>query len=148
MNQRLAFLIFTILCVALLLSGCASGADIPADAALSVTGQVRRPIGWTIEALRDMEQVRALAPCADSGRDKEFKGPSLNALLDQAKPKSKASQVVFSGAEGYTATIDLDTIRQTTDAIVAVTPKGKCRLIVPGLPEEKQVLGLTRIEVR
>lgn len=148
MHQRLAFLVIAVLCVALLLSGCTSSADIPADSALSVIGQVRRPTGWTIEALRDIEPMRAMAPCADSGRDKEFKGPSLNALLDEAKPRRGASEVVFAGAEGYTAIVSLDVVRQTSDAIVAVTDKGKCRLILPGQPEDKQVLGLTKIEIR
>jgi len=147
MNRRLAHLAVALLCIAGLLSGCGKP-DMPADAALTISGSVSKTIGWTIDDLAAKEQVRALAPCADSGRDKEFKGPSLNALLDQAKPKTRASEVVFFGAEGYQAVVALDAIRETPDAIVAVTPKGKCRLILPGLPEDKQVLGLTKIEVR
>jgi len=146
-NQRIALVLLAVLALGLLLSGCGSP-TIPSDAALTISGQVRRPTGWTIDALRDLEQVRALAPCADSGRDKEFKGPSLNALLDQTQPKRSASEVVFTGAEGYQAVVPIDTLRETTEAIVAVTPKGKCRLILPGLPEDQQVLGLTKIEVR
>jgi len=148
MNQRPMLVALAVLSLALLLSGCAGTPKIPADAALTISGSVGQATGWTIDELSAKDQVHAMAPCADSGRDKEFKGPSLNALLDEAKPKKRAAEVVFTGAEGYQAVVSLDAIRETTDAIVAVTPKGKCRLILPGMPEDKQVLGLTKIELR
>ena len=128
--------------------GCARETPIPPDTALVIEGLVGKPQALNLDALRSMEQVQAMAPCTDSGRDKEFKGPALNALLDLAKLKSKATEIVFTGDEGYTAVLALDAVRETTDAIIAVTPKGKCRLILPGQLADKQVLGLTTITLR
>ena len=145
-------LVLSALLLAALLSGCASRAPqetpTPAPVALTITGLVDRPQTWTVDQIKEMDKASAMALCSDSGKERDYTGPLVNGLLDAARPKPEAAEVIFYGEYDVTGQATLAEVRTAADGIVAVTGSGKLRVILPGLPGTAQVTGLTRIELR
>jgi DMSO/TMAO reductase YedYZ molybdopterin-dependent catalytic subunit len=116
--------------------------------ALTISGLVDKPQSWTVSQIKEMEKAYARALCADSGQERDFSGPPINALLDLAQPQANASKVVFKGEYDLSGEITLAELRANTEGIVAVTGSGKLRVILPGLPGTVQINGLQAIEVQ
>ena len=84
-----------------------------------------------------------------------WKGVPMAALLDAARPKSGAVEVVLHAVDGYTDTFAIEKALEPT-TLVAYEMNGEplpdrhgypARIIVPGLFGEKNVKWVTRIEV-
>jgi len=148
--MRKTLVLVVVFSLSLALTACSQGttAADKADAALVITGQVRHECAWSIEELRAMESRQAEALCQESGRPKPFKGPAINALLDEADPTRQATVAVLRSGAGYSVEVALADLRACPEGIVGVTPKGQLRAILPGLPPEVQVQSLTEIELR
>lgn len=114
--------------------------------ALNITGNVEKQMKMRISDLRANPSVTITTPYKDN-QTLTATGVSLNKLLDEAKPKSDATQVKFTAADGYNKTIDLTDIRGSQDAIISFQDDGTLKAIIPGVSFGAWVGQLVDIEV-
>jgi len=132
----------------------------PADYRLVVTGTVANPLSLTYDELRCMpkREVRALLVCPGFFEDEAtWAGVPLDSILDMAGVSSDATAIVLRSADGYTARVGLDVIRDGNRHILAYEWEGEplpvlhgfpVRAVLPGQQGNKWVKWLVEIEVR
>ncbi len=130
---------------------------------LSIKGLVDRPIMLDYAALLDRPKVSEIVTlecvgnsvAGDAIGTAEWQGLSLKSLLDEAGLSTKAYDVVFRAADGYSDSIRVERA-MAGDVLVAHTMNGvplplghgfPARIIVPGIYGMKSVQWLTEIEV-
>jgi DMSO/TMAO reductase YedYZ molybdopterin-dependent catalytic subunit len=109
----------------------------PADYRLIVTGTVAQPLSLTYDELRCMpkRQVRALLVCPGFFQDEAmWAGVPLDYVLDMAGVLPEATTLVLRGADGYTARLELDVIRDGTRNILAYEWEGESLPTLHGFP--------------
>lgn len=131
-----------------------------ADYRLVVTGTVAHPLSLTYDELRCMpkREVRALLVCPGFFQDEAtWAGVPLDYILDMAGVLPEATAIVLRGADGYTARLELDVVRDGNRHILAYEWEGEPLPVLHGFPVRgvfpeqqgnKWVKWLLKIEVR
>ena len=130
--------------------GCAKEEVVPTAApeptALSISGEVDSPSGWSVSQLQDMPATSADFVNKDGETD-TYTGVAISMLLDEAKAKSGASTLSFVADDGYASDADLAEVLGVENGIVAIEEDGGLRVVLPGLSNKVQVKGLVEIQV-
>lgn len=130
---------------------------------LTVEGLVDNPLSFTYEEFKNLasdEQYNTLMCISnDVGGDlignAHWRGARLKPLLEQAKPQSGVTKVVFHAADGYADSITFDVAMRSAN-LLAYEMNGEqlndthgfpLRLLVPGIFGMKNVKWITRIEL-
>lgn len=131
-----------------------------ADYRLVVTGTVAHPLSLTYDELRCMpkREVRTLLVCPGFFQDEAtWAGVPLDYILDMAGVLPEATAIVLRGADGYTARLELDVVRDGNRHILAYEWEGEPLPVLHGFPVRgvfpeqqgnKWVKWLLKIEVR
>ncbi|MEM0158497.1 MAG: sulfite oxidase-like oxidoreductase [Thermoplasmataceae archaeon] len=131
----------------------------PEHWSLKVTGLVKKPLTFSFEDLKRMDQTRYVCDfncvTAWSIKDVKWEGPSLGKILKAAEPHSDADWVMFKCAEGYTTPVPLEYAIKD-DSIIALKMNGNYLTVSQGFPARpfipelygwKSAKWLTEIEV-
>jgi len=132
----------------------------PADYRLVITGAVTTPLSLTYDELRCMprREVRALLVCPGFFEDEAtWAGVPLDYVLEIAGVLPDATAIMLRSADGYTARLELDVIRDGNRHILAYEWEGEplpalhgfpLRAVLPEQQGSKWVKWLVEIEVR
>jgi hypothetical protein len=130
-----------------LLAGCSSEGGIPEDAALTITGEVDREVGWAEEEVRAMDTASAEST-NNSGETETYTGVPINDLLAKAGPKSRATTLVFVASDGSSAEVSLAEVQVCGDCILSFRNQGGFSTVLPGFPGKARVKGVVEIQVK
>jgi hypothetical protein len=154
MYKKVAALLVLMVIMTGLLAGCGGTAGdtqvtvgSSTDAALKVTGNVNREIGWSEAEVRAMTPTEARYTNKD-GETQTHTGVAMNSLLESAGVKSGATAVAFVADDGYTAEVTLAELQGCADCIVAFNDSGGFSTVLPGFPGKVQVKGVVEIQVQ
>ncbi len=115
---------------------------------LTISGLVTNQLNLTEDALRAMSPATISAEQPKLGIQ-TFTGIRLSTLLDVAQVQAAANTLVLTASDGYSAEIDLATVRSCTDCMVAFTSTpGSFLTVMPGQPGNVWVKNLIKIEVK
>ena len=115
---------------------------------LTIGGLVWRPLSLDEAALRALEVVKITAEHPKKGK-LDYEGLRLYSLLVLAEIKPEAAKLVLTAADGFTAEVDLATVKACTDCLVAFTDTpGMFNLVMPGQPSSLWVKSVVSIEVK
>ena len=118
------------------------------SAALVVTGLVGKELSLTESDLHAMTVATITADQPKVG-SQSFSGVRLSDLMTAAAVKPEAVSLVLTGSDGYSATIDLATLKACTDCMVAFTSTpGTFLSVMPGQAGKVWVKGLVKIEFK
>ena len=117
------------------------------DAALHITGMVKNEQAWTEDEIRSMETMDT-EYTNKSGEMETYTGVSLNALLELAEVKTKATTLVFVADDGYTAELPVVEAQACADCIVAFRNNGGFSTVMPEFPSNLRVKGVIEIQVK
>jgi DMSO/TMAO reductase YedYZ molybdopterin-dependent catalytic subunit len=106
--------------------------SLPEGKALMITGLVEAEQTWSMDELLAMEVIQLTVEHPKKGKQ-DVEGVRLNALLDLAKVNAEAKQVIFTAVDGFTATADLQAVRDCKDCLVAFNESGALKLVMPGM---------------
>jgi hypothetical protein len=84
----------------------------------------------------------------NSGEMETYTGVSLNALLELAEVKTKATTLTFVADDGYTAEVPVAEIQVCADCIVAFRKNGGFSMVMPGFPSNLRVKGDIDIQLQ
>ncbi|HTY89842.1 MAG TPA: molybdopterin-dependent oxidoreductase [Methanocella sp.] len=104
---------------------------------LTVTGNVNNPLSLKKIDLKAYSQmtVTATVPKKSGTLTITASGPLLNDILNAASPKSGATKVKFTAADGsYSSTVNLADIRDSPTSIIGLMSDGTLRDILVGNP--------------
>jgi DMSO/TMAO reductase YedYZ molybdopterin-dependent catalytic subunit len=115
---------------------------------LTIGGLVDRPLSLDEAGLRALEVVKITAEHPKKGQQ-DYEGLRLYSLLVLAEIKPEAAKLVLTAADGFTAEVDLATVKACTDCLVAFsdTP-GSFNLVMPGQASSLWVKNIANIEVK
>ena len=109
-KSRLWF-VFAFLLLGLLASCGGSSGGVPDDAALKITGNVDKAVGWTEDQVLSMDTIEAESPNKD-GELNTYTGVPVNSLLKLVKVKSDAETLIFVAGDGSTAALFAEILLQ------------------------------------
>jgi hypothetical protein len=146
MSKRILTLVGILVVLGTLLAACGGGAKggVPENAALKVTGNVEKEVGWTEEQVKAMETMD-VESTNKKGETSTYTGVSINTLLNEAGVKADATTVVFVADDDYTAEVDLSEVQ---DCIVSFRNQGGFSIVMPDFPGNLQVKGVVEIQVK
>jgi hypothetical protein len=121
--------------------------DIPADAALKITGKVENEIGWTEDQVRAMDTIEAEST-NKAGETSTYTGVPIVALLELAGLQDGAATLTFVADDGYTAEVKLSEMQTCQDCIVSFRNQGGFSIVAPDFPGNVQVKGVVEIQVK
>lgn len=127
-------------------TGNATGGP-PVKGPLDISGLVAMPITLTVDDLRLKEQTMITATDRD-GITRTYQGVLITTLLDQARMSAQATQVVFTGGDGYSQVVPLEALNADPQALVAILEDGSLRTILPTLRPRFWVKGLIQMDVQ
>ncbi|MBN1260255.1 MAG: molybdopterin-dependent oxidoreductase [Anaerolineae bacterium] len=148
MSKKMLWVLAAMMLV-VVLAACGGGESggMPADAALKVTGNVDKEMGWAEDDVRAMDTIEAESTNKD-GETSTYTGVPIMALLDKAGVKDGATTVAFVADDGYTADVSLDDVKGCADCIVSFRNQGGFSIVMPGFPGNVQVKGVVEIQVK
>ena len=120
---------------------------LPEGKALLVNGLVEDEQAWSLDDLKGMEVVKRTVEHPKKGQQ-EVEGVRINALLDLVTVKADAKTVTFTAADGFTATADLQAIRDCKDCLVAFNESGALKLAMPGMESNLWVKDIVAVSVQ
>lgn len=118
---------------------------LPEDKAFMSAGLVESELAWSLDELRALEPVQLTVEHPKKGQQ-DVEGVRINTLLDLVKVQPEGKQVTFTAADGFTATVDLQAVRDCNDCLVAFDESGTLKLVMPGMESSfwvKDVIALT-----
>jgi hypothetical protein len=119
-----------------------------AEGSVVITGRVGNELSLTEDALRAMGPVTIQAEDPKNGMQ-EYEGVRLAALLQIAQVQPEATKLVFTASDGYSAEIDLATLRGCADCILAFGEMPGCFwTVMPGQASALWIKEVTKIEVQ
>lgn len=138
-----------LLCVAfIILASCTHAlGGIPDNAALSITGNVTKPIGWSEKDVLKMDSVEVESENKD-GEIKTYTGVKINNLLALTELSSGATTLEFIGEDGATAEIALAELQGCDDCIISFRSQGGFSVVLPGFPGKLQIKGVMELKVK
>jgi len=80
--------------------------------------------------------------------EQTYKGILISGLLEQVGVESNATEVVFTGGDGYSQSVPLADLQACADCIIGVTDDGGWRNILPAMAPKFWVKGLTTLEIK
>jgi DMSO/TMAO reductase YedYZ molybdopterin-dependent catalytic subunit len=120
----------------------------PAEGSLVIVGRVGNELTLTEDALRAMGPVTIQAEHPKNGLQ-EYEGVRLASLLQIAQIQPEATKVVFTASDGYSAEIDLATLRGCTDCMLAFGEMPGCFwTVMPGQASALWIKEVTKIDVQ
>ena len=127
----------------------ATAPEVPAETAcLVITGLVDKGLILSEADLRAMEVVNISAEHPKKG-NQDYEGVLLNALFNQAMVQTDATKLTFTADDGYSTGIDLATVRNCKDCLVAFSDiPCKVSLVMPGMEGSAWVKNVIKIEVK
>jgi hypothetical protein len=149
MSKNVLALVSMLAVLGILVTGCGGGTKggIPENAALKVTGNVEKEIGWTEEEVKAMATMD-VESTNKKGETSTYTGVSINTLLDEAGVKADATTVVFVAADDYTAEVALSEAQACSDCIVSFRNQGGFSIVMPDFPGNLQVKDVIEIQVK
>ena len=118
------------------------------SAQLVVTGLVGKELSLAEADLRGMTVATITADQPKVG-SQSFTGVRLSDLMTAASVKPEATSLVLTGSDGYSATIDLATLKACADCMVAFTnTPGTFMSVMPGQAGKVWVKGLVKLEFK
>lgn len=122
-------------------------AVLPEGKNLMISGMVGEEVAWSLEELRAMTVIKETVEHPKKGKQ-DVEGVSLNALINAARLKLGAKTVVFTAADGFSASADLEAVRKCTTCLVAFNESGGIKLVMPGMDSGLWVKDITSILVQ
>jgi hypothetical protein len=119
---------------------------LPEGKALMANGMVETETAWSMEELKAMEMVKLSVEHPKKGQQ-NVEGVRIHSLLELAAVKPDAKSVTFTAADGFTATADLQALRDCADCLVTFDDSGALRLAMPGMESSLWVKDLIAITV-
>jgi hypothetical protein len=133
--------------LSLVLAACGPK-ETPGPVVLTVTGMVGKELALTDADLHAMDVVHITAKHPKNGAQ-EYDGVRLNDLLDQAQAQSGATTLVFTASDGFSAEIDLATVRSCNDCLIAFTDTaGNLLAVMPGQSSKLWVKEVITLELK
>jgi hypothetical protein len=118
------------------------------SAPLVVTGLVGKELSLAEADLRAMTVANITADQPKVG-SVNFSGVRISDLMTAASVKPEATSLVLSASDGYSATIDLATLKACADCMVAFTDTpGIFMSVMPGQAGKVWVKGLVTLEFK
>ena len=77
-----------------------------------------------------------------------IKGVLISELLNQVGVESNATEVVFTGGDGYSKSVPLADLQACTDCLITILEDGSLRNIQPAMAPNSWVKGLVQIEIK
>jgi len=115
---------------------------------LNISGLVANPLSLSESALRALGPVTISAEQPKKGTQ-SFTGVRLNTLLDVAQVQAAAVKLVMTASDGYSAEIDLASVRACADCMIAFTDTpGSFFAVMPGQQGNMWVKDVIKIEVK
>ncbi len=146
---RITLVLLTLVAVlSLVLTACGPKAT-PGPVVLTITGSVGKALALTDAKLHAMTvaTISATAPKQTSAQD--FTGVRLNDLMNKAQVNSDVASMVMTGSDGYSATVDIATVKACTDCMIAFTDTaGTLTSVMPGQSGKAWVKGIVKIEFK
>jgi len=119
-----------------------------ASGTLAVTGLVGTSLSLSEADLRAMSVANITADQPKVGT-KNFSGVRISDLMTAAGVKTDAANLVLTGSDGYSAQIDLATLKACTDCMVAFTDTpGTFFAVMPGQAGKLWVKGVVSLEFK
>lgn len=117
------------------------------DADLRVTGLVDNEMGWSEAEMRAMETMDAEG-VNNSGETETYTGVSINALLEMAGVKNRATAVTLLDADGNSIELPLADLQACTDCILSFRNQGGFSTTLPDFPDMDRLRGVVEIQVK
>jgi DMSO/TMAO reductase YedYZ molybdopterin-dependent catalytic subunit len=113
---------------------------------VAIAGKVANALTLSEDGLRAMGAVSLSAEDPKQGTI-EVEGVRLSALMNIVQVLPEATKAVFTAADGYSAELDLETLRACADCLIGFTETpGSYRAVMPGQPGALWVKDLVRVE--
>jgi DMSO/TMAO reductase YedYZ molybdopterin-dependent catalytic subunit len=123
---------------------------VPSPVVLTVNGNVNNPLSLTMSDLRYMGVTHVNLTLVSHKKTSyiEADSISLNALIQRAGPKSGATNVLFTGSDGYSATVTFANVTADHDSVIAFTQTQGLRNCLPTQAASYWVQNLTCITIQ
>ena len=127
-------------------TGNASGGAATA-APLAIAGLVDKPTTLSAADFGKLTQVSVKAT-DKSGTEQTYTGVAITTLLQTVSVQASATNIIFTGGDGYTATVKLTDVAADPNAIIAIDANGAFRNIIPTMAPKVWVKGLIKMELQ
>jgi molybdate transport system substrate-binding protein len=118
-----------------------------ATGTVTIEGAVDKQVSITADQVKAMPQ-KTVKATDSKGVENSYTGASLASVLALAGVKSSATQVTFTGADGYAKTVAVADLKNDPDAVLIVEESnGFLRNIIPSQPPGTWVKALAKIVV-
>jgi hypothetical protein len=145
-KRKITFILTILSVFALALSACGAADDEPVT--FNLTGMIDDPLALTDAGLHKMDVVTLSAEHPKNGMQ-EYTGVRINELLAEAGVQAGAATVVLTASDGYSFEIDLASVQECANCIVAFgETAGDYTAVMPGQASKAWVKGLVSIELK
>jgi hypothetical protein len=146
---RIVLVLLTLVAVlSLALTACGPKTT-PGPVVLTVTGSVGKQLSLTDADLHGMTVATISAQAPKQTAAQSFTGVRLSDLMSAAQVKPDATSLVMTGSDGYTATLDVPTVKACADCMISFgDPAGTLNAAMPGQSGKAWVKGIVKIEIK
>ena len=146
---RIVFVTFALVAtLSLVLTSCGPKAA-PGPVVLTITGSVGKTLSLTDADLHAMTVATISAQAPKQTAAQSFTGVHLSDLMNSAKVNPEATSMVMTGSDGYTATLDISTVKACTDCMISFGDSaGTLYAVMPGQTGKAWVKGIVKIEFK
>jgi molybdate transport system substrate-binding protein len=117
------------------------------SSSLSIEGAVDKQTTVTAAQVKSGTQ-KTVKATDSSNTEKEYTGVALATLLVQAGVKASATQIVFTGSDGFAQTLALTDVTKDTNVVIIVSDDGTLRNIIPSQAPRTWVRQMVKIELK
>ena len=155
-NRTILIVLSLFVLASMLLSACQSAATptaapaapIASGSTLAVTGLVDKPLTLSEQDLRAMTVATITADQPKVG-SASFTGVRISDLMKAASVQAAAATLVLTGSDGYSAQIDMATLKACADCMVAFTDTpGTFLAVMPGQAGKLWVKGVAKLDFK
>jgi hypothetical protein len=140
--------LFLVAILTLVLTACGPKAT-PGPVVLTITGSVGKTLSLTDADLHAMTVATISAQAPKQSASQSFSGVRLSDLMSAAQVKTEAVSMVMTGSDGYTATLDIPTVKACTDCMISFgDTAGTLNAVMPGQTGKAWVKGIVKIEFK
>lgn len=147
--SRLSLVAVSMIAVLSLVLGACAPKAAPGPVVLTVSGSVGSQLSLTDADLHGMTTTTISATPPKQSAAQNYTGVPFSALMDKAQVSAQATTMVMTGSDGYSASIDLPTLKSCSDCMVAFTSTpGSLYAVMPGQAGKVWVSNLVKIEFK
>jgi hypothetical protein len=155
-NRTILIVLSLFVPASMMLSACQSAAAPTAapaapsasGSALAVTGLADKPLTLSEKDLRAMTVATITADQPKVG-SASFTGVRISDLMKAASVQAAAATLVLTGSDGYSAQIDMATLKACADCMVAFTDTpGTFLAVMPGQAGKLWVKGVAKLDFK